>query len=456
MNAPSPRDRAPAPAGALHRAVWRWHFFAGLFVAPFAVVLAVTGALYLWKPQFEEWKYRDLFNVAIPAAATPLSADAQFAAGRAACPQLNPTQFIPAARPGRSAELQFGAMHGPKRISVFIHPYTGAILGQIDDATRLMSILHNLHRTLLAGRPGELLVELATSWAIVLLASGLYLWWPRPFTVRGFLLPRFGLGRRALLRDLHAVPAVWLSGFTLLLLVTGIQRTPVGGQWSRTLAQAVGEWQPAGTQASVHRSAPPVAGQVMPPGVEAGEHRRMLFNDDPRRVPLEHIVAIAAERNVADAYAIALPQGPAGIYSIFSDRNRAFTRAYIHLDQYSGAVLADVRYKDFGYIGKFSTLGIIAHKGQLFGLANQVLGLLTCLGLIGLTVTGVMMWWSRRPAGQLAAPSAQGLCKVSRGAGVLAVVLAALLPLMAATLVLLVLFDLFLGRRLPWLQPAAR
>jgi uncharacterized iron-regulated membrane protein len=54
MSAPAaPVSSAPAPAGALYRAVWRWHFFAGLFVAPFVVFLAVTGALYLWKPQFE-------------------------------------------------------------------------------------------------------------------------------------------------------------------------------------------------------------------------------------------------------------------------------------------------------------------------------------------------------------------------------------------------------------------
>ena len=78
-NPESKTDNSPA----LYRAVWRWHFFAGIFVAPFAIFLAITGALYLWKPQFEEWKYRDLFNVTVPAGTAPLSVDAQFAAGRA-------------------------------------------------------------------------------------------------------------------------------------------------------------------------------------------------------------------------------------------------------------------------------------------------------------------------------------------------------------------------------------
>ena len=465
-------------APALYRAVWRWHFFAGLFVALFAVFLAITGALYLWKPQFEEWKYRDLFNVPLSEVGRvvsdePLSPDAQFAAARAAFPKLNPSQFIPAARASRSAEIQFGAPYGRDKISVFVNPYTGAILGQIDEATRPMKILHDLHGTMLAGTTGEIIIELAASWAFVLIVSGFFLWWPRPFTVRGFLLPRFGAGRRALLRDLHAVPAVWLSVFTLFLLATGIQWTKVGGKWSRTLAQAVGEWQPRETSASAHRSellggwspylnskakaeqAAAVASTL--PIDEHAEHRSgsapgSQLSTLSSQLSLERVMAIAAEHHVTDAYAIALPQGPTGVYSILSDRNRAFTRAYIHLDQYSGKVIADIRYKDFGLGAKFMTYGIIAHEGQLFGLANQLLGLVTCLGIIGLAVTGVMMWWSRRPTGQLAAPVSSGLFKTSKGAVVIAVLLSAVLPLMAASLVVLLLLDWTLGPRLPWSQ----
>ena len=469
---------SPSPTStALHRAAWRWHFFAGIFVAPFAIFLAITGALYLWKPQFEEWKYRDIFNV--PVGATPLSADAQLAAARATFPKLNPVQFLPATAPGRAAEVQFGSARGPDKVSVFVNPSTGTITGSIEDATRPMQVLHELHGTLLAGTPGQLLVELAASWAFVLLVSGFYLWWPRPFTVRGFLLPRFGEGRRALLRDLHAVPAVWLSGLILLLLATGIQWTKVGGAWSRTVAQAVGEWQPRETSASAHRSellggwSPYLKDKATaqkletvastPPAPDPhAEHRAAgkgrgaggSFRDDPAhpRISLDRVIAIAAERHVTDAFAIALPQGTTGVYSIISDRNRAFTRAYIHLDQYSGKILADVRFSDFGLIAKFYSFGIIWHEGQLFGVANQLIGMFTALGVVLLAVTGVAMWWARRPAGAIAAPAAPRLWSVSRSAVFIVVALAALLPLMAATLLLLLAFDRVLSRRLPWLR----
>ena len=39
----------------LYRAVWRWHFYAGIFCIPFVVWLACTGSIYLFKPQIERW-----------------------------------------------------------------------------------------------------------------------------------------------------------------------------------------------------------------------------------------------------------------------------------------------------------------------------------------------------------------------------------------------------------------
>ena len=95
------------------------------------------------------------------------------------------------------------------------------------------------------------------------------------------------------------------------------------------------------------------------------------------------------------------------------------------------------------------------HEGQLFGFLNQIVGLLTAIGVVMLAVTGIAMWWSRRPAGALAAPGAPApLFGVSRGAVGIAFALAAVLPLMGATLVLRLGFDLVFSRRLPWLKAA--
>jgi len=39
---------------ALYSAIWRWHFLAGLLCAPFILMLAVTGTLYLYKDEVND------------------------------------------------------------------------------------------------------------------------------------------------------------------------------------------------------------------------------------------------------------------------------------------------------------------------------------------------------------------------------------------------------------------
>ena len=43
-----------------YQRIWRWHFYAGLFVAPFLILLSLTGIVYLFKPQLDNLMYPEL------------------------------------------------------------------------------------------------------------------------------------------------------------------------------------------------------------------------------------------------------------------------------------------------------------------------------------------------------------------------------------------------------------
>ena len=49
--------------GSLYRTIWRWHFYAGAFVVPMVLVLALTGSIYLFKPQLDRWEERDFHGL---------------------------------------------------------------------------------------------------------------------------------------------------------------------------------------------------------------------------------------------------------------------------------------------------------------------------------------------------------------------------------------------------------
>ena len=86
-----------------------------------------------------------------------------------------------------------------------------------------MRILFHLHGELLAGAVGSYLVETAACWAIVMILTGLYLWWPRGRkSLAGVLYPRLKGSGRVFWRDVHATAGIWVSDFALGLILTGL------------------------------------------------------------------------------------------------------------------------------------------------------------------------------------------------------------------------------------------
>ena len=54
-----------------YRMIWRWHFYAGLFVMPMIVLLSITGAIYVFKPQVEAWEERSFAALPTHASVSP-------------------------------------------------------------------------------------------------------------------------------------------------------------------------------------------------------------------------------------------------------------------------------------------------------------------------------------------------------------------------------------------------
>jgi uncharacterized iron-regulated membrane protein len=92
---------------------------------------------------------------------------------------------------------------------------------------------------------------------------------------------------------------------------------------------------------------------------------------------------------------------------------------------------------------------VAAHEGQLFGIANQLLGLFTALGLITISVSAIVLWWRRRPNGVLGAPVAISKPRFTFGLVVLIVGLGLYLPAFGLSLIAVIITERFLLQRLP-------
>ena len=91
-----------------------------------------------------------------------------------------------------------------------------------------MRQLFKLHGELLIGNRGSI-VELAASWTIIMIVTGLVLWWPRGANrLGGVVYPRLSRGSRLFWRDIHSVTGLWICGLALFLLLSGLPRANSG------------------------------------------------------------------------------------------------------------------------------------------------------------------------------------------------------------------------------------
>jgi uncharacterized iron-regulated membrane protein len=426
-----------SPQGT-YATIWRWHFYAGLFVLPFVLVLAVTGSIYLFKPQIERWEERAFRDLPAERAVTP---ERQVAAALTAVPGGTLQGYRLPLAP-RDAGLVRVADPTGRLWEVLVSP-EGQVVGKLDPARRIAPTVSLIHGSLLLGQWGDRLVELVACWTIVMILSGLYLWWPRPFRLAGMLWPRLSLKGRAFLKDLHRVTGFWLSGLVLVLLVSGL---PWAGAWGsaflrvRTelgLIEGPVQWK-VGTTHPIEAGHEGHGAMAMP---ETAKTR------SAESLSLSAFVARARMQGMAYPVFVIPPHTPQRFgpptgsdWTVKSEtQNRPLARQVTY-DAATGAETGRRDFADQHVIDRVVNTGVAWHEGQLFGIVNQLIGLATTLGLVTISILGLLLWLRRRPAGRLGAPPAPW-GKAARWPLAALLVLALLLPLFGISLIALALLD---------------
>ncbi|MBL8562379.1 MAG: PepSY domain-containing protein, partial [Gemmobacter sp.] len=450
----------------LYFAAWRWHFYAGLYVIPFLILLAVTGIVMVWFSAIAP-EYGERLRLSPQGAALSVSVQAELAAAQGGG---TVARYIAPYGPENPALFRIATGSGAQMVA--LDPYTGAALRITPEGATWKELADRLHGELLmqdgAKFWGDLLIELAASLCLLLVVTGLFLAWPRHGKgLRSMLVPDVSAKGRAFWKSLHLTLGTWLSVILVFFLISGLAWA---GIWGGKFVQAwstfpAAKWDDVPLSDASHAAMNHTAVEEVPWALEqtplpaSGSDAGRTGTAAGAPVDLESLVALARSLGFEGRFQLNAPEGETGVWTISRDsmsndspdptRDRT-----VHVDRFSGKVLADVQFADYSPAGQAMAVSIPLHMGGM-GLWNAVLNIALCFALILLSVASVVMWLKRRPAGaaRLAAPPRPDLVPLSRGMALIALLMSMAFPVLGLTLLAVLALDLLV---LAWVPPLRR
>jgi len=234
-----------------------------------------------------------------------------------------------------------------------------------------LDYVHQLHLRLgwrHEGDPGKKIMSWVGVAMLVLLLSGLVLWWQQKrFSIRR------GAGGRAFWFDLHNATGIFSLLFLLMLTVTGIM---MGFERSTfpLLYKLTGS----------KPSNPPRKFPPPPPGAKP--------------IPADQALEIAGNALPgATPFAVILPEAQ-GAYRIllrYPEDRTPGGRSRVMVDQYSGQVLFAEGSRTAPAGARIAIANRAVHTGDIFGLATKIVMSLASLLLVLQVISGLLMWWKR-------------------------------------------------------------
>lgn len=353
----------------LNAKVYSVHKWLGLLAGLILIVVGLTGSLIAFRDEVDDLQLPQLRRVALGPERVPLQTLVEAARAAGGARDLAGIYLSPE-DPARSTTLYYE--EGDHYGAYFFDPYTGRMLGEIEDSQLLSQVMLNLHYTLLARPWGDLAVALA---GIAFLASGVTgVWVYRTNLLRPFQKGvRFAAGLRLLSKDLHTLVGLAALAFNVVLGISGVYMMLY----------------------------------AFTPAYLSGEEDRLAEARPKARLELPADLFVEKARAALPGLAVAgmsLPHHEGDTVYVYGNLpgtpfwfgGNSGGRSTVELDAKTAAVLSAVDINRADAVTRYEAVLYELHFGQFGGWPVKTLYAIGGLTPGLLSVTGFVLWWKRR------------------------------------------------------------
>lgn len=393
------------------RKIFFWlHLVAGLVAGLSIGIMCFTGTTLAFENELVAWSERDVRRVTPPLPDAPrLSLDVLQKNVREYDEDAKPTGIIVASDPAAAVVFSLG-----REGALYVNPYTGEVKespesNQVHDFLHLMEDWHRVLGRTGDSRPIGKAINGACNLAFCFLAlSGLYLWWPRSWSWRGFkAVAVINLQAAGKARDFnwHNAIGLWSAPVLIVLTLTAV---PISYRWGSNLVyQLVGEEPPVQQGPGAAPAAPSVDIPKPPEGTRPLGYEALL-TAVRKAAPDAELITFRLgggfNRGQRGATAQRTPNEPAPQrrgpqpVSVTVKQPGAWPRTAsitLTLNPYTGDELKREAFADLSAGRRLRTWTRFLHTGQALGWVGQTIAGLACLGGCFLVYTGFALAWRR-------------------------------------------------------------
>lgn len=355
----------------VRKLIFNVHLWVGFTAGLLLVLAGLTGSVLVFDEEIDAALNPRLLRVS--PAAERVSLQRVVTEVAAAYPD-HPISYV---RMPRAADQPFEVTTaGADPIEIFVDPYRGAVLGARGTTEGLINTLLDLHVHLLAGETGERVMGVVGLLTVLLVLTGVVVWWPGMRRWWDGFTVRWRANWRRVNFDLHRAGGIWSAVFLAVTAATG-----AGLVFHDAFLAGANR-----LTGSAEVPAPPTV--VPRPGVRPLPLDSLLRQAD-RALPGGTVTYVAFP---------SVPEAPLSVRKYFDTALHPNGRSFVYLDPWTGEALAVERALAAPAGMRALNLLYPLHIGSFGGLPVRIVYALLGLSPLVLFVSGVLMWWNRTQA----------------------------------------------------------
>lgn len=356
------------------------HLWFGIGAGLILFVVCLTGSIYTFRTEIEEWLEPEKYFVEAPSDAEPIEAEALISEFETKLNEGKVGSITIPADPERAYVLNVKKEGERRGSNYYVNQYTGEITGNGESvANAFFMTVFRLHRWLLldteVGRP---IVGWATVIFAFLVLTGLIIWFPQRVKSwkQGLKIKWSGNWKR-INHDLHNALGFYASFFLLIMALTGLYWS---FDWYRD-----GLFSVLGVENSRD-------------GDSQGDNKQEEQAPEPsgETMTLAELLAIAnVELDYPGNYRVSLPSEKQPDVSISKSKTGFFAPAagdQLSLDPYTGAVIRKEIFSEKPFNQRVARSIKALHIGNVYGTFSKIIYFISCLIATSLPITGTIIW----------------------------------------------------------------